>query len=441
MTSAAAVPVSRIGWPPGAERGRQPAGDFEWMTGFECTTFPQTGMDELALTQHDRFWGSDILRARAAGCRIIRYGIRWHVVNPQPRQWDWTSLDGPFELLRELDMEPIVDLFHFGTPTWLEGGVLSSVFPDFQAELCREFARRYPWVRWYTPTNEPYIMAQFGGEYGHWYPFGHGPGAFVIALRNVARGLCEGWAEIRRERPDARLMVSDTCEYHHAEDEGQRPLAELRNERRFLMHELYGGRVGDDHALRPYLLEHGMQQADLWWFEENAVPLDVVGLDYYPHSEHELRSGTRGELVDVARPAAAQLGPAELAAQYWQRLGRPLVFAETGAPGDDARRSGWLEYMIREIRRARAGGVPLIGLTWWGLLDQVDWGSNLRRFDYHIDPTGLYALEWSDGRLERVPTATLEAWRRYVALPIEESVGGLDRWPGDDLTEVPALWA
>jgi beta-glucosidase len=163
--------------------------DFEWMTGFECSTFPQIGMDELKLTQHDRFWGSDILRAREAGCRVIRYGIRWYVVNPRPHVWDWSSLDGPMELLRHLEMEPVVDLFHFGVPEWLATGVMTSIFPDFQAELCREFARRYPWVRWYTPTNEPYIMAQFGGEIAAWFPFRQGPQSFALTLRNVARGL------------------------------------------------------------------------------------------------------------------------------------------------------------------------------------------------------------------------------------------------------------
>src|SRR5947209_15940391 len=63
---------------------------WRWLTGFECTAFPQVGMDELALTQHDRFWGSDLLLAARAGCTTIRYGIRWHVVNPKPSGWDWT---------------------------------------------------------------------------------------------------------------------------------------------------------------------------------------------------------------------------------------------------------------------------------------------------------------------------------------------------------------
>ena len=418
--------------------GRRPEpADFEWMTGFECSTFPQVGMDELALTQHDRFWGSDIVRAREAGCRVIRYGIRWHVVNPRPHQWDWTSVDGPMELMRHLGIEPVVDLFHFGTPEWLAEGVMSTVFPDVQAELCQEFARRYPWVRWYTPTNEPYIMAQFGGEYGHWYPFRHGAENFVWALRNVARGLCEGWAEIVRERPDARMMVSDTCEYHHPLDDGVRNWCDLLNERRFLMHELYGGRVGEEHRLREYLLQNGMWESDLFWFQENAVPLDIVGLDHYPHSEHQWRTGRRGERLDERRPIEQQFGPAELSRQYFERLGRPLVFAETGAPGDDGTKIWWLDRLVGQVRQARGEGIPVIGITWWGLIDQVDWAENLRRFRYQIDATGLYRLEWRDGRLDRVPTAALAAWRRYTEMPVGDSVGRLAQpaWAGE-----PALY-
>ena len=413
--------------------------DFAWMTGFECSTFPQIGMDEIALTQHDRFWGSDIVRAQQAGCRVIRYGIRWHVVNPRPRQWDWSSVDGPMELMRHLGMEPIVDLFHFGVPEWMGSGVMSTIFPDLQAEFCREFARRYPWVRWYTPTNEPYIMAQFGGEYGVWFPFQHGPQNFVMALRNVARGVCQGWAEITAERPDARMMISDTCEYHHPLDDGARAHTDLLNERRFLMHELYGGRVGDDHKLRGYLLENGMWESDLWWFQENPAPLDVVGLDHYPHSEHQWRTGDRGELVDETRPIEQQLGPAELCRQYFGRLGRPLLFAETGAPGDDAHKIWWLDRLVEEVRQVRGEGVPLIGITWWGLIDQVDWSSGLRRFDYHIDATGLYDLRWEGERLARVPNRALLAWRGYAERPTADTVGRLAPVSWGDREEAP-LW-
>lgn len=425
----------------------RPIRDFAWMTGFECSTFPDIGMDQLALTQHDRFWAGDLVRAVEAGCTTIRYGIRWNVVNPRPHEWDWTSLDGPFDLMRELAIDPIVDLFHFGVPEWLHDGVMGTVFPDLQAELAGRFARRYPWVRWYTPTNEPYILAQFGAEGGGWPPYRLGPHNFAIASRNIARGLCASWAAITQARSDARMLVSDTCEYHHALDDGVRDHAEMLNERRFWMHELYGGRVGDDHPFRAWLVDHGIHAGDVDWFREHAAPLDVIGLDHYPHSEHQYRTGERGERIDETRPLEVQHGPRELARQYFERLGRPLVFAETGAPGDDAVKIAWLDRLVEQVRGARAAGTPVIGITWWGLIDQVDWGSGLMRFRHEIDPTGLYRLEWRDAwdrpspgpieptldgagqRLARVPTAALEAWRRYAATDPSRTVGPLAMGP------------
>jgi len=419
--------------------------DFRWLTGFECSTFPQHGVDQLALTQHDRFWGSDLLLARdGAACRTIRYGIRWHIVNPRPGHFDWSSVDGPMELMRQLGMEPVVDLFHFGTPTWLERGVLNGSFPDAQAELSRAFARRYPWVRWYTPTNEPYILAQYGGESGGWYPHGSGGMDFARALEHIGRGLIGSWHEIVAVRPDARCMTSDTGEFWHAADAGVQARADWMNERRFLVHELVAGRVGDDHALTPWLREIGMSDGTLHWFRHRGIPLDVIGLDHYPHSEHRLRTADDGSVIDETMPLELQIGPAGLCRQYFERLGRPLIFAETGAPGGDAAKIAWLDRLVRQVATVRAEGVPVIGITWWGLLDQVDWGNGLRRFRYDIDPTGLYRLEWQDGagravdldglepslrgaafRLARVPTEALLAWRAYAEASPATTVGSL----------------
>jgi hypothetical protein len=300
-------------------------------------------------------------------------------------------------------------------------------------------------------------MAQFGGEIGAWYPYEHGPQTFVRALRNVARGLSEGWAAIVAERPDARMMISDTCEYWHAEagDEAACARAALMNERRFLMHELYGGRVAREHPLRGWLVEHGMDEGDLDWFEANPAPVDVVGLDHYPHSEHQLRTGPDGRLIDETRPPERQHGPGELARQYFRRLGRPMIYAETGAPGDDATKIAWLDRMVGQVREVRGEGIPLIGITWWGLIDQVDWGSGLRRFRYEIDPTGLYRIEWRDERdrpaappdpptvdgrgyrLARVPTEALGAWRRYAGALPETTVG---RLASSSANDGMALW-
>ncbi len=67
--------------------------------------------------------------------------------------------------------------------------------------------------------------------------------------------------------------------------------------------------------------------------------------------------------------------------------------------------------------------MPVVGIVWWGAIDQVDWDSNLRRRNNNINPTGLWELKWNGGKLERVPTRALDAYRRYIQMPIAESVG------------------
>ncbi len=94
---------------------------------------------------------------------------------------------------------------------------------------------------------------------------------------------------------------------------------------------------------------------------------------------------------------------------------------------------------MAEIRRVRGEGVPLIGITWWGLIDQVDWNSGLRRLDHHIDATGLYDLRWEGERLARVPNSALTAWRRYTERPSADTVGPLAVVPWGD-RDVAPLW-
>jgi dTDP-4-dehydrorhamnose reductase len=50
-------------------------------------------------------------------------------------------------------------------------------------------AARYPWLRDYTPVNEPLTTARFSGLYGVWYPHHRNTHSFVrapIATRAVA---------------------------------------------------------------------------------------------------------------------------------------------------------------------------------------------------------------------------------------------------------------
>lgn len=396
--------------------------DFRWMTGFECSAFPQVGVDELEETQHYRWWASDLVRVREAGITMIRYGIPWHRVNPRPHEYDWRWVDQALDLMDTLGITPVVDMFHYGTPLWLEGGIMNPIFGEAQSWYAKAFAQRYPHIVYYTPTNEPYIEATFGAEYAIWYPFLRGHRNAARAIVNVTSGLSRSMIEIRRVRPDALLMVPDTCEYYHSVDGAFQEEAEFRTRRRFIVHDLYQGLVTRHHEMWDYLTRNGIEEWELEWFLNNPVRLDILGLDYYRHSERQLRRGPNGERIDEA--AQNPIGWAELAHQYSARYnGIPVILAETNVGGPVEERVRWFEHLVAETRRARSRGVPIAGLTYYGAIDHVDWDSTLRVRNLNINPCGMWSLSWQGDRLVRTPTALVDLFRKYIAMPVEESVG------------------
>ena len=65
------------------------------MGGFECSTFFRRNgkrLDLVASTQHDQFCRKDYLRLQSQGILAAREGIRWHLIEKSPGQYDFTSV-------------------------------------------------------------------------------------------------------------------------------------------------------------------------------------------------------------------------------------------------------------------------------------------------------------------------------------------------------------
>ena len=174
------------------------------IVGVECGFPLKSGnkrIDELEKTQHYTYFASDLLKAKGLGIDMIRYGIPWHRVEPQKGKWDWNWVDGALDLIHSLDIIPIVDLCHFGTPDWLaeQGGFASPDFAAHLADYVEVFARRFERVQWYTVLNEPLITARFCGREGFWHPFRKD--AFELIADHLADGIREKRAPHTRFAP------------------------------------------------------------------------------------------------------------------------------------------------------------------------------------------------------------------------------------------------
>ena len=117
--------------------------------------------------------------------------------------------------LRELGITVIADLCHFGVPSWL-GGFQDPAFPVLFAEYARAFARRYPWIRHFTPVNEIFIAANFSALQGLVERVRVERRAFVRAIRNLCMAHELAVEAILSERPDAIIVQGESIEHFHA---------------------------------------------------------------------------------------------------------------------------------------------------------------------------------------------------------------------------------
>jgi beta-glucosidase/6-phospho-beta-glucosidase/beta-galactosidase len=365
----------------------EPEQGFVVASGIECSApLNRAGvrMDELVKTGHLERYEEDIRLVRETGIRYLRYGIPFHRVNPSPDVSDWGFVDHALEACRRLGVVPIADLLHFGVPDDI-GGFQDPMLPERFRGYAAAFADRYPWVRYYTPVNEPFITAEFSARLGYWNEALADERAFVRALLMVARCVVLASAEIRARRPDAVFIQSDTCHYTHPMRPDDTSRADLENELRFVGYELAYGRPLPGFVA-DHLLAHDATRADLAWFERHGSDEGtIVGTDYYAGSERAVRpDGSLG-------PSGVRLGYYHLARQYHARLRRPIMHAETNAEGAGA--VEWLLGQWAEVGRLRADGVPIRGFTWYGFVDHVDWDSALREDNGRQNQCGLVGLD------------------------------------------------
>jgi beta-glucosidase len=405
---------------------------FFWATGIEDTFItapsPVTGrtLDEYELTEHYARWREDIGLIAELGVTHARYGIPWHKINRQPNAWDWEFADKSLEHLLELGVEPIVDLVHYGLPSWIENAYLHPDFPKFMAEYAHRAAERFKGrIYLWTPLNEPRITAWYCGKLGWWPPFQHGWRGFVRVLLAACRGMVET-AEALTAVDEQNLAVHvDATDLYESADPALAKEVSHRQEIVFLALDLISGRVTSQHSLYRWLSDLGVTDQELDWFQEHAVTLEIIGINLYPLFSRKILS--RSPRLRIKMPYASGDIVERLAEMYYQRYQVPIFISETASLGPVKRRQAWLNDSIKAVRRARARGIPLVGYTWWPLFALVTWAyrQGLNPPAYYLKQMGLWDLTATENsELVRVRTPLVDAFKA-LACRGSDAVGAI----------------
>ncbi|HEX4794092.1 MAG TPA: family 1 glycosylhydrolase [Humisphaera sp.] len=385
---------------------------FMFAVGIECSC-PRNAsgrVDQLRDTGHYEMWRTDLKLVRELGLRYLRYGPPIYRIWRNKDDYDWTWLDPVMHEMRRLGIVPIIDLLHFGLPDWL-GDFQNPQWPQYFAEYAGQFAERYPWVRYYTPVNEIYVTALFSASFGWWNERLMTDAGFVTNIKHCCRASLLAMRRILDLRPDAIFIYSESTEYVHPGSPDTVAAAHFMNERRFLSLDLLFGHDVTATIYR-YLLAGGMSAEEYLWFmgQRELRSHCIMGTDYYVTNEHVLKSDGR------AIGAGDVYGYYVITRQYYDRYRLPVMHTETNRTAQFAVEWLWKEWM--NLLRLREDGVPIIGFTWFGLVDMKDWDTALTQTRGTVNKVGLYTLA-------RKPRKVAREYRRlveeYSHLPISST--------------------
>ncbi len=368
---------------------------------------------------------SDIDLLASLGIAATRYPVLWEKVaphHPQVRDYGWAARR--LDALAERGVEPIVTLLHHGSgPVYTS--LIDPAFPHLLAEYAAATARRFPWIKRWTPINEPLTTARFATLYAAWYPNRFfDDAAFGRAIVNEALGFAWAAERIREVVPDATFLLTEDLQSFTAADEGVAAYAAHKGERMYLSCELLQGRIVDGHPMHRYLTRAcGIAPGELARLALDPQPPDVMGWNYYPNSERWIESDGHGGhrnsgVVDLA---PERLDMRALLRAAHARLGLPFALSEVHVLGNERERARWLLQRFADARAVSAQGVPVVGFGAWAAFGMVDWTSLLCREDRCAED-GVFTFAGPDATPQRTLVADVLgalAQGRVPELPAE----------------------
>jgi len=394
--------------------------NFMFATGIECS-YPtinhgKTRRDQLAECDHYNRYKEDLGLVKELGLKVLRYGLPYYSIQQSPDKYDWEFADQAMAEIKRLGITPILDLMHFGVPDWLEN-FQNPELPVHFAAYCEEVAKRYPWVRYYTPVNEIYVTARSSGKDGVWNEQLKTDQGFVTALKHCTAASIMGTQKIAKYRPDCVIVQSESAEYMHEMRTEPTPTIQLENKLRFASLDLLYAHQPDGEVVN-YLYDNGMTRKEYDWFMAGEPPgYQVMGNDYYGRNEKMvLPNGEICTSMDV-------LGWATITHDYYQRYKKPVMHTETNV-FDAKVAPTWLWKQWANILRIRKEGVPVLGFTWYSLIDQIDWETGLAEQKGTVNACGLYDLD-------RKPRPVADAYKMLL-----QEYGQITIVPHGELFEV-----
>ncbi len=341
---------------------------------------------EIAADSYNK-WRDDIKLLKDSSQNAYRFSIEWSRIEPEEGKFNQEAVEHYREIIAELNrnkIEPMVTLFHFTLPVWLDdkGGLTNRkapwYFARFASRMAKEFGNE---VKLWSVLNEPNVYVMTGFIAGNWYPGRRG--AYLDGVRtffNLISAQKQSYLAMKKESKDIQIGIA----YNMSAFFPSRPVWQdrlLTGLAKWLVNEFFLNKikghfdfVGINHYLSHFVC-----------FSPKFIRDRITEKEKY----HWIQKPSG--ICEVIKEAS--------------KYNKPIYITENGIPCDDTidddKRQAYLENVFQELGESIKDGYDLRGYFYWSLLDNFEWASG-------------YSMMFGLHTIDRKPRKSVATYKKII---------------------------
>ncbi len=321
--------------------------------------------------------------------KAFRFTLEWSRLEPEEGAWNQTAIDHYHNYLAEMrrqGIEPILNLWHWTHPVWLEekGGFGKKANIGYFLRFVQKVADEYGADLKYVITiNEPNVYVSYSELNG---------GISVPPEASKVTRLCMFFNLVKAHRMSYLLLKQSNPDLKVG------AAVQMANNLK-----------KTDKWLSTIAVKVADKFGNYIFYDMSKRRLDFVGFNYYFTNYFDGYSVVAPEephndLGWYMEPA----GVGDVATKLWIRYKKPVMITENGlADEKDEHRQWWLKETMISLAKAQKAGAELLGYMHWSLLDNFEWA-------YGWWPKfGLVAVDRENG-MKRTVRPSAKWWAEQI---------------------------
>jgi beta-glucosidase/6-phospho-beta-glucosidase/beta-galactosidase len=261
---------------------------------------------------------------------------------------------------------------HYGTPLWMKNSYSDPDYPSYVERYTENVIERYgKYLQYIVPYNEPHTVAEFAGNKGVWPPYLNGYDGYLSVMKAVVLG-AQRQTKLIQEHGIKTVQV-ECSGGSFALGEKTRFLSQWETTAQSMYFDLLIGKVERLAPFFAFLEKHGWDEAAMSRFQDNPAEIGIMGINFYPQFSFQDVGMDTHNIVTRQNHLLWAMDLERIIRTRYRKYSCPIIVTETSIRGDVRLKEKWLRESIAMVTGLVKEGLPILGYTWFPIIDMVDW--------------------------------------------------------------------